>query len=240
VTPGRLLAVETATRVLSVALLDGSSGVLLAEISTEDPRPHSERLLPAVDRVLALAGTALDEVDAFAVSIGPGSFTGLRVGLATVKAFAFGSGRPVAAVPTLAALAARAAGAPGCVAAALDARRGELYAACWKTWEAEGAPRVAESVWGPEALARRLPRGTTLVVGEDVDAPAHAVAEAGQELRLLTGAAARPRALDVGRLALRQLAAGEGLPAHAVVPRYLRRAEAEARRTGRPLEDPSE
>ena len=239
VTPRRLLAVETATRVLSVAVLDGEAGRPLAEITTEDPRPHSERLLPALDRVLALAGTPLEAVDAFAVSIGPGSFTGLRIGLATLKAFAFGSPRPVAAVPTLAALATRAAGAEGPVAATLDARRGEVYAACWKTAAAEGEPVVPESVWRPEALAARLPRPCTLLAGEDADEAARRVAEAaGSGVRVLAGEAARPRAACVGLLGLRILAAGEAVPAEALAPRYLRRAEAEARRTGRPLEEP--
>jgi tRNA threonylcarbamoyladenosine biosynthesis protein TsaB len=237
VIPERLLALETATRVLSVAVLDGATGALLAEVTTEDPRPHSERLLPAVDRVLALAQTPLDAIDAFAVSIGPGSFTGLRIGLATVKAFAFGTARPVAAVSTLAVLAARAAGVEGAVAAALDARRGELYAAAWKDADPEGAPLVPESVWTPGALAAALPRPCLLVAGEDAEAAAEAVgAEAGPGLRLLAGPGARPRALDVGLLGLRRLAAGEGVAAEALVPRYLRRAEAEARRTGQPLE----
>lgn len=239
-TPRRLLAVETATRALSVAVLDGEAGTLLAEVRSADSRPPSERLLPAVDEVLARARTPLAEVDAFAVSIGPGSFTGLRIGLATVKAFAFGTGRPVAPVSTLAALAARAAEAEGPVASALDARRGDLYAACWPAAAAEGAPLVPESVWRPEELAVRLPRPCTLVAGEDAEAAARALAGAAEGgLHVLAGEAARPRARDVGLLGLRRLAADGGVAAEALAPRYLRRAEAEARRTGRPLEEPS-
>jgi tRNA threonylcarbamoyladenosine biosynthesis protein TsaB len=96
-----LLAVETATRVMSVALLDGER--VVAEISSDDERVHSERLLPAVDRLLDLAGVSLADVGAFAVSIGPGSFTGLRIGLATRSALRAGRARPVAPVSTLAA-----------------------------------------------------------------------------------------------------------------------------------------
>ena len=116
-----LLALETATRVMSVALLEGER--VVAEISSDDQRVHSERLLPAIDRLFELAGASLTEVGAFAVSIGPGSFTGLRIGLATLKAFAFDEARPVAPVSTLAALCAAAAGARGPVVALLDARR---------------------------------------------------------------------------------------------------------------------
>lgn len=241
-TPRRLLAVETSTSLLSVALLEGESGTLLAELTRERAGAHAEALLPAVEHLLTWTAIPLEAVDAFAVSVGPGSFTGLRIGLATVKAFAFGTSRPVAAVSSLAALAARAAGAEGPVAAALDARRGELYAACWKGPEAEGEPLVAESVWRPEALADALPDAVLLLAGEDAEPAARETAETaaleGKRVRVLTGSVARPRASDVGRLGLRQLAAGQGLAAAEVVPRYLRRAEAEARRTGRRLEDP--
>jgi len=242
VTPRRLLAVETATRALSVVVLD-ESGALRAEVEeAEDPRPHSERLLPALDAVLARSGSGLDAMEAFAVSIGPGSFTGLRIGLATLKAFAFGTGRPVAPVPTLAVLAAQAEEPDAPVAALLDARRGEVYAAAWARpgAAAEGAPpRVEESVWRPEALAARLAPGTVLVAGEDAGPVAREVAARVRGARIVEGPAARPRAAWVGRLGLRLLAAGEGVAAERLVPRYLRRAEAEARRTGRPLEDPA-
>ncbi len=230
-----LLAVETATRVMSVALLSGER--LVAELTSEDARLHSERLLPAIDRLLALADTTLDAVGAFAVSLGPGSFTGLRIGLATVKAFAFDERRPVAGVPTLAALAAAAAGAPGPVAALLDARRGELYAAACAF---PGEPRpslLADSVFTPEALAEVLPRDATLVIGEDAAPAATRLGALRPDLRPLPAALGAARAERVGRLGRALLAAGERIPAAELVPRYVRRAEAEARRTGEPLEE---
>ena len=101
--PPLLLALETSGRVLSVALLRGEE--VLAERQGARERPGAESLLPAVDEVLVRAGVRVADVEAFAVSIGPGSFTGLRVGIATVKGLAFGSGRPVAAVSSLAVLA---------------------------------------------------------------------------------------------------------------------------------------
>jgi len=119
-----LLSIESATRVMSVAVLAGEA--LLAEISTHDERVHSERLLPAIDQLLRIAGLSLGEIEAFAISIGPGSFTGLRIGLATLKGLALGSDRPSVAVPTLGALTLAAAGAAGPVAALLDARRDEV------------------------------------------------------------------------------------------------------------------
>jgi tRNA threonylcarbamoyladenosine biosynthesis protein TsaB len=248
-----LLAVDTATRRLAVAVLRGES--VLAESSAESERPHSETLLPAIDRVLGEARIGLGALGGFAVSVGPGSFTGLRVALSTLKAFAFGDARPVAAVPTLAALAATAGDAAGPLAALLDARRGEVYAAAWSGGPVagEGAPRAippdlpalllpadlaAESVWRPDALAARLPPDCALVAGEDALGAAQAIAaRLGPRARVLPPPAGAASAAVVGRLGARLLAAGLGRDAALLVPRYLRRAEAEARRTGRPLED---
>lgn len=229
-----MLAVETATRVMGVALLRGER--VVDELASDDPRPHSERLLPALDRLLARAGVALGDADLLAVSIGPGSFTGLRVGLATVKGLCLGAERPVAPVPTLAALAHAAAGTPGPVVALLDARRGEVYAAAWADARDPGAPIVAESVYRPEALARALPAGCTVVAGEGALGMARAVCGAAAGAKPFRDAEVPSSAVAVGRLGLRLWRAGGAGPAAALVPRYLRRAEAEARRTGEPLE----
>ncbi len=232
--PPLLLALETATRVMSVALLDGDR--VVAEISSDDARVHSERLLPAIDRLLDLAGTRLDAVGAFAISIGPGSFTGLRIGLATLKALAFDETRPLAAVPTLAALCAAAAGAPGPVAALLDARRGEMYAAAVASAGDAEPTLLRDSVFTPEELAAVLPPETTLVIGEDAEPAAARLRLLRPDLRALPPAACAARAGRVGRLARMLLADGRALPAAELVPRYVRRAEAEVRRTGEPLE----
>jgi len=228
-----LLAVETSTRVMSVALCRGEA--LVGEITTHDSRVHSERLLPAIDQLLAQAGIGLDAIEAFAVSSGPGSFTGLRIGLATVKAFALAGDRPVVAVPSLLALTGVARAAPGPVAALLDARRGEVYAAAASRPGGPKADELAESVYRPEELARRLPEGATLVLGEGSGFVAEALA-ARQDLACLEGAEAEPRASAVARWAAEALARGETVAVEDLLPRYLRRAEAEARRTGEALE----
>jgi len=226
----QLLALETALRTPGVALLRGSE--LVAEITLPPTRPVSEQLLPAIDALLAISGSALDAVDAFAVSVGPGSFTGLRVGVATVKGLAFGSARPVAPVSTLAALAC-AAGAPGdTVAAILDARRGEVYAGVYELTQGEPSPRLSDGLYTVADLVSRLPR-SCLLVGDGASLHADAwQAALGTGARILPEALARPRAFQVGRLGHGLLVAGAGLEAEAVFPRYLRRAEAEARRLG--------
>ena len=165
--PTSLLAFETATRAVSVALLRG--GEVVGEESAPADRTTAETLLPSVDALLARCGVGLDSVEAFAVSVGPGSFTSLRVGIATVKGLAFGTGRRVAAVPTLAALAHTAPDPSAVLVPMLDARRGEVYAAAYAGCEEFPLPReiLGEGVYTREALARKLPPQCVLV-GEGV------------------------------------------------------------------------
>ncbi len=226
-----VLAIESSTQWLGVALLHGET---LLERRREHHRgPGSERLLPLLDELLSAAGRSLDEIGAYAVSAGPGSFTGLRVGIATVKGLAFGGEAQIAAVPTLEALTHAAAVADGVVVAALDARRGELYASAARFRPgASATPMLEACVVEPRELDRRLPEGPVVWVG---DAPG-----AAEVLRRPVEVREPPRGAPdpewVGRLGARILAAGGGIRPEALVPRYLRRAEAEAKRTGEAFE----
>jgi len=226
-----LLALETATRTTSVALCRGEE--LIAEETGAADRTAAESLLPAIDAVLRRAGLSAAQLECFAVSIGPGSFTGLRVGLATVKGLAFGSACPVAPVSTLAALACTAPQRDLPIVPLLDARRGEVYAAAFDFADCLPRPTLEEGVYTPAELAARLPPRCVLV-GEGV-------ALCGAEIRAELGAGIRtvpsdPAARHVGLLGARMLARGEGVNVDRAVPRYLRRAEAEVRRTGRRFE----
>jgi tRNA threonylcarbamoyladenosine biosynthesis protein TsaB len=230
-----LLAVETSCGTPSVALLRGEQ--VLAEEQAAAGRTGAESLLPCVDAVLSRAGLALGTVEAFAISIGPGSFTGLRIGVATLKGFAFGTELPIAPVPTLAALSRAAPDEREPVVALVDARRGEFYAAAHRLEGAEREPvpcEPDEGVYTPEQLAQRLPPAC-LLVGEGV-------ALCGEQVRALArsdvrlGPAAEPHARDVGILGARRIARGEAIAAAALVPRYVRRAEAEVKRTGQRFE----
>jgi tRNA threonylcarbamoyladenosine biosynthesis protein TsaB len=230
--PPLVLALETATATLSVALFRGSE--LIDECSAAEG-PSAAALLPAIDRLLERAGVALAALDGFAISVGPGSFTSLRVGIATVKGLAFGTGLPVAPVSTLAALALAAGPTDALVVPMLDARRGEFYAAAYAAGSARDVV-VPEGVYTPEALCARIAPPCVLV-GEGAALCGSAIASAlgtGVALRLPPDGAARAR--YVGQLGVEQLAERAWVDAAALAPHYLRRAEAEVKRTGKRFE----
>jgi len=228
-----LLAIETATRNTSVALLRGDESI--AEAGGADGAAAAETLLPAIDRLLRENAVAVADLDAFAVSIGPGSFTGLRVGLATLKGLAFGSDRPVARVPTLTALAWRSQRRDLPVAALLDARRGEMYAAVYDLGDDGPRCRLDEGVYAPSELIPHLPPECVLV-GEGAEVFGPEIRDRlGAGVAVAGGAAS---AAAVGFLGARMLARGEGVAAADLVPHYLRRAEAEVKRTGKRFESP--
>ena len=147
-----LLALDTATPAVTVALHDGTS--VIASSSQVDARRHGELLLPAVDRVLAEAGLRLDAVTGIVVGIGPGPYTGLRVGLMTADTFGLALGVPVHGVCTLDGLAYAADIEKGPFVVATDARRKEVYLAAY---DEQGTRLSGPVVDKPEAVATDLP-----------------------------------------------------------------------------------
>ena len=236
------LAIESATPMASVALCN--EGTVLAQEQGPPGQHHSENLLPMVDRALLAADVGLSEVDCFAISIGPGAFTSLRIGLATLKGLAFGRDQPVAAVSTLQALAlsAKRAGrieGQGPIVPMLDARRGEVYAAAYEEEslsEAEAVEVLPSSVYSAAALVRALPKGG-LFVGEGAAVVTSSdVALDRGRFSVESGQPSVPNAVAVAILGRACIEAGRGVLADSLVPRYVRRAEAEAQRTSRAVE----
>ena len=155
-----LLALDTSSPVTSVCIL--TDGGLRAEMSVRAAKPQAADHLRIVDATMQQAGLTLADIDAFAVTVGPGSFTGLRVGLSFVKGFA--SEKPIFPISTLAALA-YGAGANGPMVPCVDAKRGEVYAAVYE----DGVPRVYEGAYAPERfaeLAGQALKGASLWVGD--------------------------------------------------------------------------
>ena len=221
-----VLGLDTATWTAAVGVVRDQ--VVLAEDVEPASRSHVASLPALVERVLARAGLAIGDVEGLAISIGPGSFTGLRIGLGLAKGLAFAGGVPLAAVSTLEALAAVSGAAPGeTVCAALDARKREVYGALFRVDEDGSLRRLGPDVaLAPEALVARLPPGAVLVG----DASAAYPDLLGPGLVVRPFATHHPRGGVVARLGARLLAAGEAVDVGTVEPVYVRPSEAELAR----------
>lgn len=217
-----LLAIDTATPRCSIAL--GHEDGLLASFSVERDRRHVEALVPAIAAACRAAGVALADLDGLAVDIGPGLFTGMRVGIATAQGLAVALGLAVHPVVSLDVLAHpfRHAGRP--VAAVVDARRGEVFASLHRA----GVELVAPACLTPAGLARELAEladvGGGLAVGDGAVRHRATLEAAGAEV-----VNAMPSAEAALELALAAVAAGAaGLDPAQVEPLYLRAPDAKA------------
>lgn len=205
----RILAVTSSTAVVGVAAASDASGaveVVAAEQVTTDRR-HAEELTPMIAAVLSSADWNMAEVDVFAVDVGPGRFTGLRVGLATVRSLALAVGVPVVGVTSLELLAADQ---PGAVCAVVDARRSEVFQQRFVDGVAIGSPLV-----GPAVDMASLADSSDVVLGDGadryVDAYEGAQHERGRE----------PQATTLAKLAFDRTP----VPGPSVEPLYLRDAD---------------
>ncbi|MBA4397011.1 MAG: tRNA (adenosine(37)-N6)-threonylcarbamoyltransferase complex dimerization subunit type 1 TsaB [Syntrophus sp. (in: bacteria)] len=139
----KILAVDASQKTVSTALM--ANNVILAYIFVNSGRHHSEILLQAIEEVFRLAGLEPDEVDLFAVTIGPGSFTGLRIGAATIKGLALSTGKPVVGVSTLEALALNATPVgKRIICPMLDAQKNQVYTALYSPTEGTGMQKMRE------------------------------------------------------------------------------------------------
>jgi tRNA threonylcarbamoyladenosine biosynthesis protein TsaB len=222
----KILAIETATRAGSVALLDADR--VLGQILLNIALTHSERLMAMVDRLLADCGLAPGDLEGLAVSVGPGSFTGLRVGIATAKGLGFALGIPIAPVASLDALASLLPFADAPVAPLLDARKGEVYCSLYGWQEAGMTRRWEYLALSPEEVAERLP-APVIVLGDGVGPCWPFLARLGSSVRVAPSTHAMPWAAAVGRLGYPRLAAGQGVEAAALEPLYLRPSQAEVK-----------
>jgi len=231
--PPLILAADTSTAVSTVALCHGPQ--LLVEATVNAQRLHAERLLSTVDWVLREAGYDVHAVDAFAVTIGPGSFTGLRIGAATFKGLAFAAVRPLVPVPTLDALASTAAPREGTVLALIDARMREVYGAAYE-FRAGARTRCAEDRVGPVELMTEGLSGPVYCVGDGAVLYRDRILAVLPEAQFAPPALNVPRGAAVAAEAALQLAAGKGVdPADAawVEPVYLRASQPEMMRAAK-------
>lgn len=232
----RILAVDTATEICGVGL--STNGKLQVELSFSHGETHARHLMKGVRSVLDLAGMRLGDVDAFAVTRGPGSFTGLRIGISTVKGMAMAMGKPVASVSSLAVLAHQAGKSEELICPMLDARRREVYWAVYR-WQDDTLVAVSSEQVGPPAH-----------VGDHITGPCRFIGNGAQlyqkevSKRLthaacwLSGENAGIRIGWVARLARESLLAGISDDIRTFGPVYLRKSDAELN-FGRNIKEPS-
>lgn len=220
-----LLAIETATLFGGVALI--SDREVIAEYSLNVRATHAERLMPTIGSLLSEAGVPLKTLDGIAVSIGPGSFTGLRIGLSTAKGLCFANGLPLVSVPTLEAMASSLPYARFPVCSVLDARKKEVYAALYDLSEGTARPMWSPRVIPLDNVLEEL-RGSTIFTGDGAGVFRERISEGlGKDAYFVPTDVAHPSAAAVGRLGLSLLAQGHRADVFDIEPVYLRRSEAE-------------
>ncbi len=220
-----ILGIETSTRTGSVAVVSEDS--VIAQYSLNIEVTHSERLMSTVDRVLKDTGLVIADIDGYAVAIGPGSFTGLRIGLAAVKGLALVTGRPVAAVPTLKALAGNLPYSAYPVCPMLDARKKEVYAATYRLEGADMAQIMAEAVLSLSLLSERISE-KTLFTGEASHLFREDIEKIFNDRALFAPVSSiLPSAATVAGIGLNMIKSGKKTAPDSLTPMYIRRPEAE-------------
>jgi len=233
--PFTVLAFDTSSSSCSAALIAG--GVLAGEDTRSGPGNYSALLLRMIDRLLHDAGLGIDELDCIAVAQGPGSFTGLRVGISTAQGLGFALDKPLVGVSTLEIIAAQNMPFTGQVCPMLDARRGQVYSGLFE--QGPGGEAVAageECVESPEACTAAL-RGRVLLCGRGAELYRDVIVQAcTAEYCFAPEINGRPRAAMLARIALERLQAAQTQTAAQVLPGYVRRPDAERNAAARHLQ----
>ncbi len=217
---------DTSTMMGSVALVEDDR--VISEFALNLQTTHSQRLLTTIDQLLKSSHCPIELIDGFAVALGPGSFTGLRIALSSVKGLAMASGKPVVGVSTLEALALNLQFSRHLVCPLLDARKKEVYAALFRFDQSDNLVRLKEdSVLPPEAVLAEIEQATVFL-GSGAELYRDLLREKLGRRAIFAPINLRyPRAVNVARLALPRLQRGETMEIESLTPTYLRRSEAE-------------
>lgn len=216
----KILSFESSAVSASVALTDGTK--LVAQSFQNCGHTHSRTLLPMAESLLAGCGVTMNDVDAIAVAAGPGSFTGLRIGVATVKGLAFPSGKPCAGVSTLEAMARGLEVLEGNLCCVMDARGGQVYNALFR-WENDVLIRLTEDrAIKLDELAAEIGSSTQILVGDGADLCYTNLIPSCPGLRLAPPHLRFASAYGVAMTALPILERGDGVDAQTLDASYLR------------------
>ncbi|MFQ5589018.1 MAG: tRNA (adenosine(37)-N6)-threonylcarbamoyltransferase complex dimerization subunit type 1 TsaB [Nitrospiria bacterium] len=228
----KILAIETSSLSGGVALMDEDR--LIAEYRLSVDVRHAERVMVSIDHLLKQSRTSIAELDGIAVSIGPGSFTGLRVGLATAKGLAIGAKKALILVPTLEAMAAAFPFAKPLIVPFIDAKKSEVYWAVFDSGNGPAQPVIKDAAGPPEtaleciAALERQGRRNLLFAGDGAVKYREAILDKFPKRTCFPPPALSfPSAACVAEIGLRKCLKGETTPPELAVPVYLRASTAE-------------
>lgn len=226
-----IIALETSAKAVSAAITQ--NGRVLASGYQDTGLTHSRTLMPIVEHLFRNTGLTLQDMDAVAVSAGPGSFTGIRIGVSAAKGLAFAADKPAVGVSTLAAMARNVAFCDGVVVCAMDARRNQIYNALFLAQDGQLTRLTEDRAVALADLAEELrddPRPKT-VVGDGAQLCAEALDGAGIACRLAPPHLIMQNAMSVALEAEHLAAEGGLVSAQALSPVYLRPPQAQRLRT---------
>jgi tRNA threonylcarbamoyl adenosine modification protein YeaZ len=226
----RALAVDTTGAHGSVALVAEGELVALVGIRETSPR-HAERLLPTIESLLGRLSLELSQIDGFAVAVGPGSFTGLRIGIASVEGLSFATGKPVAGVSALEATAFRFRHLPGLIVSIIEAYRGEVYGAAYRSRSGLLQQEVEPVCATASDFLAALPEPPSIVAGTAIVRHREAIERSAPGVRMAD--ASFFLAEEVARIGEAKLAAGGSAPLGGLTPIYIRPPEAERKLSGK-------
>lgn len=227
----KILSLDTTATVCTAAICEG--GKLIAETTVNTGNTHSETLLPVIENLLKITETDIKDIDCFACSTGPGSFTGVRIGVATIKGLAYGKGKPCVSVSTLDALAQNLVGFNGILCPVMNARRNQVYNALFKCENGiitRLCPDRALSITelDEELAGENLP---IYLSGDGYDITVKGFAKT--KVEYVPEAYRDQSAYSVAVCALQKLENGECLNDAEIAPIYLRPSQAERERNER-------
>ena len=229
----RILAFETSAKAVSVALLEDE--ILLGESYQNTGMTHSQTLMVMAEDLLRQCGKTVSDLDAVAVAAGPGSFTGVRIGVATAKGLAWGAELPCVGVSTLEAMAESLAVYSGFVCPVMDARRSQVYNALFSAEKGQLSRIAPERAIALAELEEELASldGPIFLVGDGSRLTYKTLSQEIPNLVLPPEHKMHQRAVGVALAAARKLAAGETCDGAALTPNYLRLSQAERERLER-------
>ncbi|MGD8991449.1 MAG: tRNA (adenosine(37)-N6)-threonylcarbamoyltransferase complex dimerization subunit type 1 TsaB [Desulfobacterales bacterium] len=221
----KILAVDTATNSCSVAVIDNLS--VCAELTTHKKQTHSKHLMTSIDSVLKSANCGASGLDGFAVTVGPGSFTGLRIGIATIKGLASAVDKPVVGLSTLETLAWQCGAQTRLICPLLDARKAEVYAATYRFNNDCLIRETAACAVNPEAFVRGI-REACVFIGPGAQLYQNKIQDAlGDKAVFVPDDHHVIQASTVAFLSLKRFKTNDAVRVADLAPFYIRKSDAE-------------